>query len=128
MPTEKPRFTITMDQELFDRVNEYQHRNRMNTQTKAVLALIRKGIAQTSSESGTPASAGRIISRAALDIAEKYDRLDLHGRSVIDAILELELRRPTYTVSNADSNYDDVRQEAAAAQSSRLSDADQAKA
>ena len=128
MPTEKPRFTITMDQELFDRVNEYQHRNRMSTQTKAVLTLISKGIAQTSSESGTSAPAGRIISQAALDIAEKYDRLDLHGRSVIDAILELELRRPTYTVTDTDSNYDDVRQEAAAAQSSRLSNADQAKA
>lgn len=32
-------------------------------------------------------------SQAALDVAAKYDRLDPHGRAVIDALLTLELQR-----------------------------------
>lgn len=82
MPTEKPRFSITIDQELLNRINDYQHKNRMNTQTKAVIDLIRKGIAQAGS-----------CSQASLDVAAKYDRLDSHGRAVIDALLALELKQ-----------------------------------
>lgn len=84
MPTEKPRFSITMDQELLSMVNDYQHKNRMSTQTKAVIDLIRKGLAQAGS-----------CSQAALDVAAKYDRLDAHGRAVIDVLLTLELQRST---------------------------------
>lgn len=93
MPTEKPRFSITIDQELLNRINDYQHKNRMSTQTKAVLDLISKGIAQTTIEATGTTLNAQIYSQAALDVAAKYDLLDTHGRKIIDTLLALELLR-----------------------------------
>ena len=44
MPTEKPRFTITMDEELFKKIDEFKYEYRYKNQTQTVLALIEKGI------------------------------------------------------------------------------------
>ena len=44
MATNKPRFSITLDDDLFDRVNKYQHEKRYATQTKAVVDLIQRGM------------------------------------------------------------------------------------
>ncbi len=44
MPTEKPRFTITVDKELFGQIEEFKFINRYKNQTKAVIALIEKGL------------------------------------------------------------------------------------
>jgi hypothetical protein len=44
MPTEKPRFTITMDESLFNQIEEFKFNGRYKNQTKAVLALIEKGL------------------------------------------------------------------------------------
>lgn len=43
MATKKPRFSITLDEDLFNRVNEYQHEKRYATQTKAIVDLIQRG-------------------------------------------------------------------------------------
>lgn len=44
MPTDKPRFSITMDEDLLEKVNEHQHDNKFSTQTKAIIDLVRKGL------------------------------------------------------------------------------------
>ena len=44
MPTDKPRFSITMEQEPLDKITRYQHRNKFKTQTQAVIDLIGKGL------------------------------------------------------------------------------------
>lgn len=44
MPTNKPRFSITMDDELLEIVNDYQHEQKLPTQTKAIVELIQKGV------------------------------------------------------------------------------------
>lgn len=44
MPTSKPRFTITMDESLFQQIEEFRFNHRYKNQTQAVLALIEKGI------------------------------------------------------------------------------------
>lgn len=44
MSTDKPRFSITVSEELYNSINEYQHEHRIQTQTKAVVELLRVGI------------------------------------------------------------------------------------
>lgn len=44
MPTDKPRFTITVDEALFEQIEEFKFANRYKNQTKAVIALIEKGL------------------------------------------------------------------------------------
>ena len=43
MPTEKPRFTITLEEELVKKINDYKFSHRMKNQTQAVVSLIEKG-------------------------------------------------------------------------------------
>lgn len=44
MPTEKPRFTITMDESLFQKVENFRFEGHYKNQTKAVTALIERGL------------------------------------------------------------------------------------
>ena len=50
MPTDKPRFTITVDDDLYNQITEYRFSNRMKNQTQAVLSLIDKGLAVLSGD------------------------------------------------------------------------------
>lgn len=43
MPTDKPRFSITLEEELVERINNYKFSHRMKNQTQAVVSLIEKG-------------------------------------------------------------------------------------
>jgi len=44
MATEKPRFSITVSEDMYQKINEYHHKNRFSTQTKAIASLIEKGL------------------------------------------------------------------------------------
>jgi hypothetical protein len=44
MATSLPRVTITMDEELYGKVKDYQFNNRINNQTAAILKLINLGL------------------------------------------------------------------------------------
>lgn len=43
MPTDRPRITITMTEEQFKQVQDFQFGNKMKNQTQAILYLIDKG-------------------------------------------------------------------------------------
>ena len=43
MPTDKPRFSITLEEELVEKINNYKFSHRMKNQTQAVVSLIEKG-------------------------------------------------------------------------------------
>ena len=44
MPTEKPRFSITMDEDMFEKIDDYRFDNRFENRTQATLELIRLGL------------------------------------------------------------------------------------
>ncbi len=44
MPTEKPRFCITVDDELMKQIDDYRFANRYNSRSQATLDLIRMGL------------------------------------------------------------------------------------
>lgn len=43
MPTEKPRYTITLDEEMLKRIDDFRFENRFPNRTQATLELIRIG-------------------------------------------------------------------------------------
>jgi hypothetical protein len=60
--TKKPRFTITMDEELFERVETYRFEHRLRSQSQAVVSLVESGIASLLDETKTspgPANRGK---------------------------------------------------------------------
>lgn len=94
MPTDKPRFTITVDDELFNQITEYRFSNRMKNQTQAVLSLIEKGLLALSDGQVTDFS-----SSAEEDHVKKYRGLDDHGKKLVDAVLDIEYERCSEAVS-----------------------------
>ena len=44
MPTEKPRYTITLDEDLLKKIDDFRFENRISNRTKATLELIRIGL------------------------------------------------------------------------------------
>lgn len=44
MPTEKPRFSITVSQELLDRIEDFRFEKRIKSQNQAIVELISIGL------------------------------------------------------------------------------------
>lgn len=50
MPTDKPRFTITVDEELDKAIEDYKYRTRAKNKTQAVIELVELGMGSLLSE------------------------------------------------------------------------------
>lgn len=48
MPTQKPRVTITIDEDQLNEIEDYRFKNRMKNQTQAIISLIEKGLDELS--------------------------------------------------------------------------------
>ena len=46
MPTEKPRFTVIVDEELLKEIDDFRFENRYPSRSAATIDLIRRGIKQ----------------------------------------------------------------------------------
>ena len=44
MPTEKPRYSITVDDEMLKEIDDFRFSNRYNSRSQATLELIRLGL------------------------------------------------------------------------------------
>jgi len=44
MPTEKPRYCITVDEEMLKEIDDFRFNNRYNSRSQATLELIRLGL------------------------------------------------------------------------------------
>lgn len=44
MATEKPRYSITVDNELFEQIEDFRFSNRFQTRNQATVELIRRGL------------------------------------------------------------------------------------
>ena len=53
MPTEKPRLTIALDEELLAKIDDFRFENRYPSRSAAVIALIESGINNSKNETPT---------------------------------------------------------------------------
>ncbi|WP_250278011.1 ribbon-helix-helix domain-containing protein [[Clostridium] colinum] len=44
MATDKPRYSITVDEELFKAIEDFRFNNRFSTRNQATIELIKKGL------------------------------------------------------------------------------------
>ena len=79
MATDKPRFTITLDEDTFAEVMAYKAKNKLSTQSKAVQRLVALGLDSLSGEE-----------QKEDPIIQKIKSLDARGRRVVDAVIEVE--------------------------------------
>ena len=92
MPTENPRITFTLSEDMRDRIDVYKHEHRIKNQTQAIVSLISKGL-----ESLSQINVEQLVrvqaSNEALMVASDFDSLDFHGQQAVRAILDVELSR-----------------------------------
>jgi len=88
MTTERQRFSITLDDDLYNKVSSFRYNNRINTQTKAVVSLLQLGLKTLEAD-----ETANVISDNDLKIIKKYRALDKHGKEVIDFLLDKEYER-----------------------------------
>lgn len=111
MATDKPRFSITVSDDVYRQINEYQHEHRLATQTKAVLAFIEKGLEVVQKEKKFPADTIELVQYQAgqkssdlspieQDHIKKYRSLDPYGKEVVDSVLDIEHSRCTEQVKS----------------------------
>ena len=50
MPTSKPRFTIVIDDDLYEKVNDYRYSHRIKSQSEAICKLVELGISKILAE------------------------------------------------------------------------------
>lgn len=53
MPTEKPRYTVIVDDELLKRIDDFRFENRYSSRSAATLELIRVGLEELEKEKKT---------------------------------------------------------------------------
>lgn len=53
MATDKPRFTISVDDDLFQQIEDYRFSHRFNTRSEATSALLRLGLYALLNEENT---------------------------------------------------------------------------
>lgn len=71
MPTDKPRYTIIVDEELLKEIDDFRFENRYPSRSAATLELIRLGIAKLKEEAAERAKQKKLSSNYAEETAEE---------------------------------------------------------
>ena len=97
MGTDRPRFSVTMSEEMYDKINQYQHENRFSTQTKAISKLLEIGLKSIQEELNPPIKAEKTapseLSEEAQQVAQDYSQLDQPGKNVVRVVIQEEGKR-----------------------------------
>lgn len=81
MATDKPRFSISVSDDVYGFVNDYQHKRKFATQTKAIIELIEAGIQSVTGPVPEIESDTEDMTAAKLKI--NYDELNDDGRKLL---------------------------------------------
>lgn len=86
MATSKPRFSITLDADLFDRIDIYQHQHRLPARSVAIVELIEKGMDALEKQTGPIRKEPRLTPEE-LDLVEKYRRITKDQQTAVKSVL-----------------------------------------
>lgn len=93
MNMERPRFSVTVSQELYDEVNKYQHGRRLSTQTKAIVELLEIGLSALLDKDVALAPT---VSPALQELFGMIEQLDLEDRAEIKGEVRQMLKSDKY--------------------------------
>ena len=91
MATDKPRFSISMDEATFKKVLEYKEERGIATQSKAIIKIMEMGLEDL--EKSIKSKKSSPYSDEAMKLAEDYDGLDGHGKRVVRLVADEEKAR-----------------------------------
>ena len=113
MPTEKPRVTITMSEDEFEKINDYRFEKKFKNQTQAILSLIDRGFSVTSPNTRDEFS---LLSREEKKLLEIYRSMNREGREIVNNTAvglsaSGQYKKETVTVFKADHSVNNTEPE-----------------
>ncbi len=99
MENKKPRFSVTVDADLYEKINEYQHEQRINSQTQAIAAILKIGIEAIMEEDGKPPTEDHVepeIPEQLAKIIEVYYSMNPTGQQLLEIQADLLSNEPKY--------------------------------
>ena len=84
MPTDKPRFTITVDPALMQEIEDYRYNHRIKNQTQAVISLMQRGLQEImETEFSQPQQPVEQYSADEQQLIDDYHSLNEQGQEYI---------------------------------------------
>lgn len=91
MPTEKPRFSVTFQDDSFSKIKRYQAENKISTQSKAVSQLVELALSDIEKSMESPKTPS--LSDEAQKVGLRYSKLDIYGKAAVQAVMSEEETR-----------------------------------
>ena len=86
MSTDRPRYTVSVDDEMFEKIENFRFENRYKTRSQATVELIRLGIEQLTQQNSSllePSKSESALSPDELQLVEDYRSLNNQGQEYI---------------------------------------------
>ncbi|WP_306488322.1 ribbon-helix-helix domain-containing protein [Agathobaculum sp.] len=86
MSTDRPRYTVSVDDEMFEQIENFRFENRYKTRSQATVELIRLGIEQLTQQNSSllePSKSESTLSPDELQLVEDYRSLNKQGQEYI---------------------------------------------
>ena len=103
MATDKPRFSLTLDEATMNDVINYQKRHGLSTKSRAIQALVRSGLEDYIESSPSPAGSEeddiKVFTSMVSQLSDEHKRFLL---VVIEALIELEQGQLSCSQAKAD--------------------------
>ncbi|WP_312635105.1 S24 family peptidase [Oscillibacter sp.] len=93
MATEKARYTISLSDKELDIVNKFRFKSGINSQSKAILELMREGISTLGISQDQGKESASPYSGEAQKLAKDYDSLDNWGKQAVRDLTDVEIAR-----------------------------------
>lgn len=103
MATEKPRFTITMDESLLSEVDNFKFEHRIKNQSKAIVELVKMGMDALAAKDAEAAEAIKKASEAELPASEANE--NPHIQMFADVLSRAGLLDDTGDLSDSDLEF-----------------------
>lgn len=108
MATDKQRFSITVDDDLYKKIEDFRFDRRIKSQSKAVNMLMEIGFKALSNNE---VNIGPSISTFEQNILQKYNYLDAHGKDMVETVLNKEYERCAATADPSDKRASEILEE-----------------
>ena len=84
MPTDKPRFTITVDPALMQEIEDYRYNHRIKNQTQAVISLMQRGLQEImETEFSQPQQPVEQYSADEQQLSDDYREFNVEGKEKV---------------------------------------------
>lgn len=84
MPTDKPRFTITVDPALMQEIEDYRYNHRIKNQTQAVISLMQRGLQEImETEFSQPAQPVEHYTADETQLIDDYREFNAEGKEKV---------------------------------------------